>query len=135
MDNNSSDYEDIMIVSPEDCGNAPKKRILKDFIIACAKKDIDFITEFTSKNIEWNIVSDKVVQGRENFVHLLENKLTNRIIEIELLNNITHGHTAAVNGTVKFEDNSIISFCNVYRFVSPGKNTIKEITSYVIKNE
>ena len=126
--------QDFQMKIPENCNNAPKKRVLKDYIIAFAKKDTEFINEYTSKDIVWNIVNDTTVQGRENVIRTVENKLTKRIIEIELITIITHGHTAAVNGTIKLEDDRIISFCNLYRFVSAGKNTIKEITSYVINN-
>lgn|SRR5690606_12586159 len=135
MVNIQSNNQDMKIISPKDCDNAPKKRILKEFIIACAKKDIDFITEHTLTDINWTIVNDTTLLGREEVIHTLVNKMPKQIIEIELTNIITHGHTAAANGVVKFEDDRIYSFCNVYRFVSPGKNTLKEITSYVIKNE
>lgn len=129
----NSDFEDIKVISPEDCGNAPKKRVLKELIIACAKKDFSVVTEYTAENIEWNVVNDAVVTGRDKVIQALENKLTKKIIQIEILNIITHGHTAAANGTVELEDHSVYSFCNVYRFVSPGKNKLKQITTYVIK--
>jgi hypothetical protein len=122
----------IKIVSPVDCENAPKKRFLKELIEAFAVKDIPFVYEYTTEDIYWDIVNDITIQGHEKVVKVLENRLTSRILEIEILNIITHGKTASVNGTVKFEDNSIYSFCNVYTFVSAGKNTIKDITSYVI---
>ncbi|WP_077212476.1 hypothetical protein [Bacillus dakarensis] len=81
--------------------------------------------------MEWNEVNDISIQGHVEAKKILAT--TSRISQIEILNIITHGKTASVNGTVKFEDDNIYSFCNMYTFVSAGKNTVKEITSYVIK--
>lgn len=133
MTNNESNNQEIKITSPNDCGNAPKKRVLKEFIIAFAKNDIGFITESLSENVTWNLINECIIQGRDHVVKEVENKLTRKIVELEIHKIITHGYTAAANGSVKLEDNSFYSFCNVYAFVSAGKNTIKEITSYVIK--
>ncbi len=126
-----SENQGIKIVSPPDCENAPKKKFLKNLIMAFATNDFLFVSEYTSEDIYWNIVNDISIQGHEEVVKALE--ITSRISEIEILNIITHGKRASVNGTLKFEGNNIYSFCNVYTFVSAGKNTIKEITSYLIK--
>lgn len=123
----------LKVISPDDCGNSPKKKILKELIEAFAKNDVDFITEYCAENVKWDIVNDVQIQGLENVLHEYEKRLTSKIVEIELLNIITHGHVAAVNGTVKLANHNAYSFCNVYKFVSAGKKTIQEITSYVIK--
>ena len=92
-----------------------------------------FVSEYTTEDIYWDIVNEISVQSQEEVTKVLENRTTSRIFEIEILNIITHGKTASVNGIFKLEDNNIYSFCNVYTFVSAGKNKVKEITSYVIK--
>ena len=48
MDNTYDENESIKIISQVDCGNAPKKEFLKQLMTAIAKKDISFITEFTT---------------------------------------------------------------------------------------
>lgn len=133
MENIESENQEIKITSPEDCGNSPKKKVLKEFIIAIAKKDMGLITEYISNHVSWNIINEFTVQGKDTVVEAIENVVTLKIVELEIQKIITHGYTAAANGTVKLEDGSIYSFCNVYDFVSAGKNIIKEITSYVIK--
>lgn len=133
MEKIHSEVQGIKIISPADCENAPKKKFLNELIMAFATKDFPFVSKYTTEDIYWDIVNDISVQGHEKVAIVLENRITSRIFEIEILNIITHGKTASVNGTVKFEDNNIYSFCNVYTFVSAGKNTVKDITSYVIK--
>ncbi|PLR73201.1 hypothetical protein [Bacillus sp. UMB0728] len=126
-----TEYQGIKITAPADCGNAPKKKFLYDFIMAAATNDFHFISEHASDDICWNIVNDNSIQGLEELANTL--KAAPKITEVEILNIITHGKTASVNGTVKFEDHHTDSFCNVYTFVSAGNNTIKEIISYIIK--
>ncbi|WP_226578013.1 hypothetical protein [Halobacillus litoralis] len=128
-----SEEQGIKIASPLDCENSPKKKVLKEFITACAIKDFHTISTYTMKDICWNIVNDLTVHGNEKVTEVLELRITSKIVQIDILNMITHGKMASVNGTIKFEDHTTYSFCNVYTFVSAGKNTIKDITTYAIK--
>lgn len=122
---------DVKIICAEDCGNAPKKRIIRDLIEASAKKDWDVIKQYCREDIQWTIVNDKQIQGIEELIKVVEEDKD--ITEVEIFNIITHGHTASSNGVVKYKDSSTTAFCHVYRFVSPGKNVLKEITSYIIE--
>ncbi|APH07007.1 hypothetical protein A9C19_07815 [Bacillus weihaiensis] len=121
----------MKIVSTADCENSPKKKFLIEFIMAFATNDFVYVSENTSKDLYWDIVNNTLIKGHEEVKKVLAS--TSRISEIEILTIITHGKTASINGTVRYEQDSIYSFCSVYTFVSAGKNTIKAITSYVIK--
>lgn len=133
MKNIHSEIQGIKIICPVDCENSPKKKLLKELITTFALKDSSFLFEYISEDIHCDIVNKITIHGRKQIAEIIENKFTIRIVQIEILNIITHGKTAAVNGTIKLEDNSVYSFCNIFTFISPGKNTIKEITTYVIK--
>ncbi|WP_243297528.1 nuclear transport factor 2 family protein [Bacillus litorisediminis] len=133
MENNYSDCLEIKVIAPADCGNSPRKFLLKDMIIAFARNDIDFITKYTADNVCWNIVGFKTVSGINEVIELLQRRNTDKMIEINIHTIITHGKTGAVNGILKSGDSKAYEFCNVYHFISTGKNTIKEITSYVIQ--
>lgn len=129
----SDQMDELKIICQEDCGNAPKKLVLRDFNIAFAKCDADFILESISEEVVWNMIGDKCIFGKDNMSKEL-NELTNKAVELHLNNIITHGKTGAVNGTLKFGNGKSYSFCDVYLFSSAGKNAkIKEITSYVIE--
>lgn len=134
MDNTYADYGDLKIICAEDCGNAPKKNLLKELSIAFAKNDIGFISEVMSDHVCWDIIGYKVIQGKNNVVETLEQMKDRKVTEIQIRNIITHGRTAAVNGTLKSADMKEIAFCDVYLFTGAGKKSkIKEITSYVIE--
>ncbi|WP_332699450.1 nuclear transport factor 2 family protein [Halalkalibacter lacteus] len=134
MDNTYSEYGDIKIICVEDCGNSPKKKLLKELNIAFAENDIGFIMENITEDVYWNLIGEKLIQGKDNFVETLKQMKNRKVTEIHIRNIITHGSTGAVNGTYILEDKNSYAFCDIYNFTSAGKNSkIKEITSYIIE--
>ncbi|SFE04206.1 SnoaL-like domain-containing protein [Lentibacillus persicus] len=121
---------DIKIVCPEDCGNSPKKEILKQVTIAFAANDTDIIDRMFADNAVWEIVGDKTIDGKNDMIASMKN---NNTAELHIANIITHGKTGAVNGTVINKDGKRIAFCEIYNFSSAGKKAkIKETRSYFI---
>ncbi|PAV30961.1 hypothetical protein CIL05_04400 [Virgibacillus profundi] len=134
MINNKIKSGELKVICTEDCGNAPKKQQLKDFNIAFAKNDLEFLMEYVTDDIIWNIVGEKQIKGKENFEEELRKMNTDIAEELQMTNIITHGKTGAVNGVLRFDKKKNYSFCDVYTFSSAGKKAkIKEITSYVIE--
>ena len=117
----------------EDCGNAPKKILLRDFEIAFAQNNVAHLLELVVEDIHWNRVGNKVLEGIEAIAAEMAQRQSPKATELTLTNIITHGKTGAVNGTLQFENGSSYAFCNVYSFSSNAKNAkIKAITSYLI---
>ncbi|MBU2916240.1 nuclear transport factor 2 family protein [Reichenbachiella agariperforans] len=115
-----------------DCGNAPKKGFLKDFNIAFAKGDVDFIIEHVSDDIRWEIYGDQSIQGKEQFSKAI-NAMKNYVADEVIIHTIiTHGKEASLQGEMKMTDKTY-AFCDVYRFASAGSSIIKEMHSYVIE--
>lgn len=124
----------LTIHCPDDCGNAPKKAMLKEFNIAMAKKDLDAITDMISDQVSWNLIGDKIIQGKEAFTETLKQRELNKISVLSINTIITHGNAGSVNGTYIIENGKSYSFCDVYKFTSSSKQAkIKEISSYVIE--
>lgn len=129
----NSHPESIKIECEENCGNSPKKILLKELSIASATNDIDFCMNWMRDDILWEIVGDKQIQGKDDFEHELNRMKDRKVQELRIHNIITHGNTASLNGTLILSDDKKIAFCNVYNFSGFGKNAkIKRITSYVI---
>jgi hypothetical protein len=134
VDNPMSEYGDLKIICAEDCGNAPKKELLKEFNIAFAKNDISFIIENITDHVSWNIAGEPLIQGKDNFAETLKQMKKSKAIELHISNIITHGTTGAANGILIYENKKNYAFCHVYIFSSAAKNAkLKEITSYVIE--
>src|SRR5690606_14043097 len=60
------------IISSTNCGNSPKMTFLKEFNIAFAKNNLDFIIENVTDEIVWNIIGDRKIEGREDFMDELK---------------------------------------------------------------
>lgn len=60
------------IISSPNCGNSPKMEFLKDFNIAFAKGNLEIIADSVTDDIVWNIIGDRKIEGKENFMQELE---------------------------------------------------------------
>ncbi|ARI77766.1 nuclear transport factor 2 family protein [Halobacillus mangrovi] len=122
------------IICYDDCGNAPKKQLIKEFNIAFAKNEVAFIISCVSDDIQWNMVGDQVIQGKKAFSDSLQHMEGSPISKIHIKNIITHGRTGAADGTLFFNSGKQFHFCDIYTFTSAGKQAkIKELTSYIIE--
>tara|TARA_R110002124_G_scaffold274893_3_gene444974 strand:- start:1698 stop:2078 length:381 start_codon:yes stop_codon:yes gene_type:complete len=115
-----------------DCGNAPKKRFLKDFNVAFATGDAGFIIEHVSEDIRWEVYGDKSIQGKGQFSKEINLMASSVADEIAIHSIITHGKEASLQGEMKMGEKTY-AFCDVYRFTSAGSFMIKEMFSYVIE--
>jgi len=129
-----SESNDLKIICPEDCGNAPKKQFLKEFIIAFAHNDLDFIMDHISDDSQWHIIGKEVIHGKANFIEALQQMQIRKVTELRINKIITHGYDGSTNGTLLLENKKMYSFCNVYTFTSSRNNSkIKECISYLIE--
>lgn len=126
----------VRVVGGQDCGNAPKKLLLRDFNVAFANSDIEALLENVSDDIRWTMVGSAEVVGKEAFETTLREMSGPDVVELVLHHIITHGNVGSANGILRFEDGKAYGFCDVYRFSSHAKDAkIKEMSSYVIEIE
>ncbi len=115
-----------------DCGNAPKISLLKNFNIAFAKGDPEFIIKHVSDDIKWTMVGDKTIEGKKHFSQEI-NKMKEYVADELIIHAIImHGHQAALNGEMKMGGKTY-AFCDVYCFTSASSLLIKEMKSYIIE--
>lgn len=119
------------IIKSEDCGNSPKNIFLQELIIALARGNSKFIMESITGDIQWNIIGDRVIHGKENLAQAL--KTSEQVKELTIHHITSHGKAGAVNGTQKYRNGKTIAFCNVYEFSNTKGTLVKEITSYLIE--
>lgn len=121
------------IIVEEDCGNAPKKLLLKELNIAFARGDVENILSYVTDDIVWESVGEKQLKGIENFRNELENLKQVEVAELKIENIITHGWIASANGIMHMKSGEKFAFCDVYVFNSAAKTgKIKAIKSYCI---
>lgn len=120
------------IFCDEDCGNAPKKVVIKDLITAMARHDHDHIEKMISDQITLDIIGDRKIHGKEAFLNHLRSHPP--ILEVHIDHIGTNKNMGAANGTITYDGDNIprVSFCHVYKFSSGKTTKIKSINSYHI---
>lgn len=111
-----------------------KGKFLKKFNEAFARSDINFILENVTDDISWIAVGDFSVEGKEEFSKALDKMKSEQAYHINIKNIITHGNSAAVDGTMKMPaGDKMYAFCDIYKFSGFKNPKVKELTSYVIE--
>ena len=121
------------VIISEDCGNSPKNILVQELTIALGKGNTKFLLKNVTDDVRWNILGDKVIQGKDRFAEALEESKNDPALELTIHHVATHGKAGAVNGTTKFKNNKTRAFCNVYEFSNAKGTSVREITSYVIE--
>ncbi|MBK6265153.1 nuclear transport factor 2 family protein [Marivirga sp. S37H4] len=123
----------MKITCKEDCENAPKKLLLKELNIAFGKGNVESILSQLTDDIIWEMVGDKVMQGKEEVAKELESMKEYTAVELNIDHIVTHGKTAACNGSFQMHSGDRYGFCDMYVFNNNSKTAkIKEMISYGI---
>lgn len=130
MENNS---HHVKVICAENCGNSPKKKLLKELSVAFAKNEFDFCVDWVTDDIIWEIVGDQTIQGKSDFERALNQFKDRKVQQLSIENIITHGNTGSVNGELTLNNHQRVAFCDIYNFRGFRKDAkIKAITSYAI---
>ena len=116
-----------------DCGNAPKKVFVRDFNLAFAEENIDFLLERTTDDIVWNMIGGKTITGKAAFTAELEQLKGNPLTKLTLDTILTHGREAAASGRLEQEDGTVYAFADFYVFSGAKGDRIRAITTYMVR--
>lgn len=123
----------VKIKVSADCGNSPKREFLKAFNIAFAEGNIPFLSDSVAEDIAWNMVGDKTIEGKSNFIESLEEMKENLVSELAIDKIVTHGKEGAVNGTLKMENGKTFAFADIYEFRGAKGTQLQSMVSYIIE--
>jgi hypothetical protein len=117
----------------EDCENAPKKEFIKDFNIAFAKEDIDYILDCFADGAHWEMVGAQSWDGKEEIAKALKTMNGGEASELIIDSILSHGDKCAANGILKYPDGSSVAYCDIYTFTGHAKDAkIKTLKAYAI---
>jgi len=123
----------VKITADEDCGNAPKKLFLKNFIVAIVTNATTYITGNAIDDIRWNIVGGESINGIQAVLAALKRYRSDDVVELVINTIVTHGYNGVVEGVLKFKNRAVVAFCDVYEFRASTNNApIKALTTYSI---
>lgn len=126
----------VKITVHEDCGNAPKKLFLRDFVISVVKNDSEHIFHNIIDDVQWNFIGGRRIDGKQDVLTELKRSRGSKIVELIINTIVTHGYNGVVDGLLKFKGGKTIAFCDIYEFRASTNNApIKTITTYEIALE
>lgn len=122
----------IQVTVAEDCGNAPKKQCIRDFLVACANADIESAASMLEDGIVLTIPGQVSLAGKDVVKEQLRTDASRKkVTELVIDNILSHGDRGAANGILIFENGRKVAFSSFYVFSSHSKDAkIKEITVY-----
>ena len=125
----------VKVSTGEDCGNAPKKAFVLDFLIANASGDTEKALSMVADDVRIELVGREVHEGKSAFAEILRRDDA-AIDELEVHNILSHGDRCAANGVWYFADGGTVAFNSMYRFNGHGKNAVlRQIDTYSIVME
>ncbi|AUJ24180.1 hypothetical protein [Virgibacillus dokdonensis] len=125
---------EMKMIIPKRCDNAPRKQIVIDFTVAILKHQIEIIKEYADESIIlYQLKDNKKIEGQCSLITILQNENKSIIDCLEIYQVITHGKYASINGVTSLANGVKIDFCDVYMFRNAAKSAkVKEIRSYRI---
>lgn len=121
------------IISSPNCGNSPKMTFLKEFNIAFAKGNLEFLIGNVTDEIVWNIIGDRKIEGKEKFKEELGKMKSEKATELIIEQILSHGKEGASNGIMTMQDGKKYAFSDFYVFKNTKSTDVKSISSYVIE--
>lgn len=120
----------VTIQEEPDCGNAPRKEVLRDLVVALAQKDADHVASLLSEDIAWTLVGERHLAGRTAVVEWVT-KLP-PVDQVAFGSLLTHGRGASVDGVLELADGTRWGFCHVLRFAGATKTArLVSVNSYL----
>ena len=127
----------VKIICKEDCGNSPKKLLLKELTSAFAKGTAQrVLMPHLGDEVAWELVGAELIQGKDAVARMLGQaaESTNQASKLEIENIITHGNAGSVNGKITMTDGKQYAFCDIYLWTGASeKSAIRKITSFSIE--
>lgn len=125
----------VKITVPDNCGNSPKSAFIRDFVIAMAQQDRDYIVERVTDDMHWQLVGNWDVEGVPEFTRALDALQSKTVAELVIDRVITHGRDGAANGEMTLENGRHFAFCHMVGFKGAKGAVVKSLISYVIEQK
>lgn len=121
----------LIVEAPDDCGNSPRKRVIRDFVVALYGGEVSEVLGYLSENVNWQMIGSWDASDKAGVGHHLSQQA--RIVHLRIGTIITHGTDCGVDGEITCEDGQHAAFCHVLIFTGGAKTAnIKAIRSYQI---
>ena len=91
-----------VIDAPKDCGNAPRKMVIRDFLVALYQQDEHDVAEALRDDVGWEMIGCTVLNGFDEVQDWLRRQPP--VAELHIATVLTHGTDCAADGWVVHRD-------------------------------
>ncbi|ALS02752.1 DNA-binding protein [Enterococcus silesiacus] len=124
---------DFAVICSLNCDNAPKRRLIRDYLLAAASGNQPLLESVLSDSLRWIIPGKSPLEGKEAFIAAVVKEQT-ELSTLEIQSILTHGKEGSAHGILTTKTGEKIYFSDIIRFKSNQKDApISEITSFVIQ--
>lgn len=121
-----------VIDAPKDCGNAPRKMVIRDFLVALYRQDEHDVAAALRDDVGWEMIGFTVLNGFDEVREWLRRQPP--VAELHIATVLTHGTDCAADGWVVHRDGTTTNFSHVMFFTGHTKTAkIKQLRSYLIQ--
>lgn len=136
--NAANDDTHNMVVEdvPADCGNAPRKAVIRDFVVDLYGGHVEGTLATLAEDVTWDVLGAISLHGHEDVTPWLEEHQADAATRVRFGLILTHGTDCGVDGEVQFASGKHVSFCHIMKFSGHAKTAkIKMLRSYNVENE
>lgn len=123
---------DFAVFCDFNCDNAPKKRVIRDYLIASASGDRTALENVLEASFVWTVPGEFQIKGRDEFItELIANLQEVSTLEVQSL--LSHGKEGSAHGTVTNKKGKHVYFSDIFTFQSNKPDAkISKLTSFVV---
>lgn len=125
--------KDITVLCQLNCDNSPKRRMIRDFLIAAVAKKPKALSLLLDQQFCFVLPGSITLTGIESFSDYTQ-KRHEHIRTLEIQSIVTHGKEGAAHGMITTKNNQKIYFAIMVLFSGNQKNAlITQTTAYFIR--
>lgn len=120
-------------------GHSPKAEFYKEWSKWFVEEDVEKINEALDEDIEWEMVGDSNISGKEAvreafFKREEQDTHENELIELHIENILSHGKGVCGWGTMKMSPHKTYRFCDILEFANHKNDAkVKNVIAFVME--
>src|SRR5690606_35523659 len=118
---------------PQDCGNSPKRELIKNICLAVVNNDMAKFYSHLADDIIWEFVENVRLSGKQEVKDFYEKNRTGQVEGMVLDYILTHGKQGSARGNIILSARSI-HFADFYEFASAKCTLIIKMKSLVLRD-
>ncbi|HJG47420.1 MAG TPA: hypothetical protein K8U70_00870 [Facklamia tabacinasalis] len=124
---------DFLVLGDLSCNNAPKRRVIRDFVVGLFVGKQSNLEETLNPAVETEINGDQTINGIDELITYFDKKDI-QLSSLNLLSILSHGKYGAADGVIIAKSGQRIHFASFYTFENTKKEAlIKAIRFYMIE--